>query len=40
MYVNDVKSGSTKSDKEPEILNERAGTAWVNGNHVLGMYVL
>ena len=36
MYVKDVKSGTTVSDKEPVILKELAGTAWVDGNNLLG----
>ena len=36
MYVNDIKTGMTVSDKEPEILKESVATAWVDGNNVLG----
>ena len=40
MYVNDTKSGSTVSNKEPEIVNEKAGTAWVDGQNVLGKTIV
>ncbi|XP_002741248.3 putative oxidoreductase YjmC, partial [Saccoglossus kowalevskii] len=39
MYVNDIKSGTTVSDKEPIILTEFAATAHVNGNNLLGPVV-
>ena len=39
MYVKDIKSGTTVSDKEPVILKELAGTAWVDGNNLLGPWV-
>ena len=39
MYVDDVKSGTTAKDGEPVILKEMAGTAWVDGNNVLGPVV-
>ncbi|CAB3403940.1 unnamed protein product [Caenorhabditis bovis] len=39
MYVQDVKLNICKGDGEPKILKERAGTAWVDGNNVLGPVV-
>ncbi|XP_072034931.1 uncharacterized oxidoreductase YjmC-like [Amphiura filiformis] len=39
MYVKDIKSGTTVSDKEPVILKELAGSAWVDGNNLLGPWV-
>ncbi len=39
MYVKDVTTSTTVTYKEPEIVKETAGTAYVNGNNVLGEYV-
>ena len=36
MYVHDIESGITVSDREPEIAKQTAATAHVNGNNVLG----
>ena len=40
MYVRDIQTGITVSDKEPEVIKETAATAYVNGNNVLGRYFL
>jgi len=39
MYVRDIQTGITVSDKEPEIVKETAATAFVDGNNVLGPVV-
>jgi len=39
MYVRDIQTGITVSDKEPEVIKETAATAYVNGNNVLGPVV-
>ena len=39
MYVRDIQTGITVSDKEPEIVKETAATAFVDGNNVLGKNV-
>ncbi|XP_033646222.1 uncharacterized oxidoreductase YjmC-like isoform X2 [Asterias rubens] len=39
MYVQDIRSGTNSKDGEPVILKEKAGTAWVDGNNVLGPVV-
>lgn len=39
MYVNDVKTGICRHDKEPEIVKETAATALVDGNNLLGPVV-
>jgi LDH2 family malate/lactate/ureidoglycolate dehydrogenase len=39
MYVHDIESGITVSDKEPVIAKETEATALVNGNNVLGPVV-
>ncbi|XP_078615013.1 putative oxidoreductase YjmC isoform X1 [Branchiostoma floridae x Branchiostoma japonicum] len=39
MYVQDIRSGMTVKDGEPTVVNERAGTAFVNGNNLLGPVV-
>lgn len=39
MYVRDVQSGMTASDKEPEILKDTVATALVDGNNLLGPVV-
>ncbi|XP_030845393.1 uncharacterized protein LOC577523 isoform X1 [Strongylocentrotus purpuratus] len=39
MYVKDIKSGITEKEGEPSILKELAGTAWVDGNNLLGPVV-
>lgn len=39
MYVRDIETGITVSDKEPVIAKETAATALVNGNNVLGPVV-
>jgi len=39
MYVRDIQSGITVSDKEPEIIKETAATAYVDGKNVLGPVV-
>lgn len=36
MYVNDLKTKITCTDGEPEILNETAATAMVDGKNLLG----
>ncbi|KAL3869154.1 hypothetical protein ACJMK2_041867 [Sinanodonta woodiana] len=39
MYVHDIQSGITVSDKEPVVLRELAATAYVDGQNVLGPVV-
>ncbi|XP_077981041.1 putative oxidoreductase YjmC [Glandiceps talaboti] len=39
MYVNDIKSGTTVSDREPSIVKELGATAHVDGNNLLGPVV-
>lgn len=39
MYVHDIQSGITVSNIEPQILNETAATAYVDGKNVLGPVV-
>ena len=39
MYVRDVRTGITVSDREPEILKENAATAHVDGCNLLGPVV-
>ncbi|CAI5441792.1 unnamed protein product [Caenorhabditis angaria] len=39
MYVRDVQKNVCKSDGTPIILSERAATAWVDGNNLLGPVV-
>ena len=39
MYVHDIKSGITVSDREPSITKETAATALVDGANVLGPVV-
>ncbi|ULU05716.1 hypothetical protein L5515_014104 [Caenorhabditis briggsae] len=39
MYVRDVQQNVCKGDGEPVILKEKAGTAWVDGNNLLGPVV-
>lgn len=39
MYVKDIESGVTVSDKEPVILKESLATAFVDGQNVLGPVV-
>ena len=39
MYVKDIESGITANSGTPRILNEKAATAHVDGNNVLGPVV-
>ena len=39
MYVNDLKSETTVSDKEPTIICEKAATAYIDGGNLLGPVV-
>ncbi|XP_064605234.1 uncharacterized oxidoreductase YjmC-like [Liolophura sinensis] len=39
MYINDVKTGITVSDKEPSLEKQTAATALIDGNNVLGPVV-
>ena len=39
MYVNDVLSGITEKNGQPEIVKETAATACVQGNNLLGPVV-
>ncbi|CAJ0581684.1 unnamed protein product, partial [Mesorhabditis spiculigera] len=39
MYVSDLEKKVCKGSGEPEILKERAGTAWVDGHNLLGPVV-
>ena len=39
MYVKDIESGITVTDKEPCLVRETAATAYVDGNNVLGSTV-
>ncbi|GMT15599.1 hypothetical protein PFISCL1PPCAC_6896, partial [Pristionchus fissidentatus] len=39
MYVQNLQEGSCEASGEPRILNERAGTAWVDGRNLLGPVV-
>ena len=39
MYVNDLKSNTTVSDKEPGVISEKAATAYVDGRNLLGPVV-
>lgn len=39
MYVHDIASGITVSDREPHIINEKAATAYVDGCNLLGPVV-
>lgn len=39
MYVNDISSKTTVCDKEPTILLEKAGSAYVDGENLLGPVV-
>ncbi|CAD6192572.1 unnamed protein product [Caenorhabditis auriculariae] len=39
MYVRDVTHKTCKGDGEPVVLKERAATAWVDGNNLLGPVV-
>jgi len=39
MYVKDIRSGLTIHDMEPQVLTDKAATAWVEGNNLLGPVV-
>ena len=39
MYVNDLKSETTMSDKEPTIICEKSATAYIDGENLLGPVV-
>lgn len=39
MYVRDIKKGVCNKDGEPKILKQRAATAWVDGQNLLGPVV-
>ena len=39
MYVDDIASKTTISDKEPTILSEKAASAYVDGENLLGPVV-
>lgn len=39
MYVKDIKKGVCKGEGSPKVLKERAGSAWVDGNNLLGPVV-
>ncbi|VDD87721.1 unnamed protein product [Enterobius vermicularis] len=39
MYMRDIKEKACKNSGKPEVLCERAATAWVNGNNLLGPVV-
>lgn len=39
MYINDLHMNSTNGNVKPEILNETAATAWVDGLNGLGAVV-
>lgn len=39
MYVKDVKTGVCAGDGTPEILQEKASTAWVDGKNLMGPVV-
>ena len=36
MYVKDIQSGITDTNKEPSIIKETAATGYVEGNNILG----
>ena len=36
MYIDDIKKGSVSPEREPEVLNETAATAWVDGKDCMG----
>jgi hypothetical protein len=40
MYVRDIKAGSTNSKDEPIILKDTGATALVDGNNLLGIFIL
>ena len=39
MYVTDIKTGATSHGCEPEIIHEKAATAWVDGKNLLGEWL-
>lgn len=39
MYVRDIKTGTTLSDREPKVIKESNATALVDGNNLLGPVV-
>lgn len=39
MYMRDIQKNACKKSGEPQIVRERAATAWVNGNNLLGPVV-
>ncbi|CAI4228572.1 unnamed protein product [Auanema sp. JU1783] len=39
MYVRDLQQKTTACSGEPTVLNDKAATAWVNGNNLLGPVV-
>ena len=39
MYVHDIQTGITVSDREPNVVSERAATAYVDGCNLLGPVV-
>ena len=36
MYMEDVRCGHCEKEGEPEIIKEKAATAWVDGKNLLG----
>lgn len=40
MYVRDIKAGTTNSTEEPLIVKESAATALVDGNNLLGRFII
>lgn len=39
MYINDIRSGMCAASGKPKILKDKAATAWVDGNNLLGPVV-
>ena len=39
MYIHDIQKKVCSIEGQPEILKERAGTAWVDGKNLLGPVV-
>lgn len=40
MYVRDIKAGTTNRNGEPSVIKESGATALVDGNNLLGDYLL
>ena len=38
MYVKDAERGNVAFEGEPEVLQDKGGTAWVDGKNLLGKH--